>query len=234
MKLAKALIGLLLLPACVGATLNLGYLLGELTGGTLQGLPLSLWGLVAGFALWVLIYAALPRPVRTYVWAHELTHALWGWLMGARIRGFKVSRQGGHVRLTHTNFLITLAPYFFPLYTLLVILLHVALSLFYDMSLYAPIWLGWVGLTWGFHLTFTLSMLQLEQPDIQEHGRLFSYTVIYLFNLLGICLWIVTVSAMPVNLWMEVLGPHVYAPYEWIWDRAVYLIDALYQRAGSG
>ncbi len=38
-------------------------------------------------------------------------------------------------------------------------------------------------------------MLKERQPDIQEHGRLFSYAVIYLFNVLGISLWIVMVAS---------------------------------------
>jgi hypothetical protein len=30
-----------------------------------------------------------------------------------------------------------------------------------------------------------------SQPDIQEYGRLFSYSLIYLLNVAGIALWIV-------------------------------------------
>ena len=194
MRPLKCLVGLLLFPACFAATQALYQLLIDLSGAGLHGIPLSVWGLVTGFVLWLLIYLGMPRPVRSYVLAHELTHALWGWAMGARIKGIRVSKSGGAVRLTRTNFLITLAPYFFPFYTVCIILLHAILSLFFDMHTYEPVWLGWVGLTWGFHFTFTLSTLKTKQPDIEEHGRLFSYVIIYLCNILGICLWILTVS----------------------------------------
>jgi hypothetical protein len=34
-------------------------------------------------------------------------------------------------------------------------------------------------------------MLSQTQPDVQEQGRLFSYTVIYLSNLLFVSLWLI-------------------------------------------
>ena len=114
--------------------------------------------------------------------------------MGARISKIKVSKKGGSVHLSKTNFLITLAPYFFPLYTVLVIVGYYVLTAFYDLSTYTPFWLSLIGFTWGFHLTFTITTLMLHQSDIQESGRVFSYAVIVLFNLLGLCLWIVAVG----------------------------------------
>lgn len=230
MRPLKWLIGILALPACVAVSRSLAALLDALSGGTLHGISMSVWGLILGCVLWLFLYLVMPRPVRTYVLAHELTHALWGWAMGAKISGIKVSKKGGHVKLSRTNFLITLAPYFFPFYTVLVILLHLGLSVFYDMSRYEPVWLGWVGLTWGFHFTFTLSTLRTHQPDIQEHGKLFSYAVIYLLNVLGICLWIVAVSDTDWTAWRVELWELTLETYGWLWDRAVYRADALYQR----
>ncbi len=229
MRPLKWLVGLLLIPACVGVTQSLAGLLDALSGGTLHGISVSVWGLILGSLLWLFMYLVMPRPVRTYVLAHELTHALWGWAMGAKISGIKVSKKGGHVKLNRTNFLITLAPYFFPFYTVLVILLHLGLSFFYDMQRFEPVWLGWVGLTWAFHFTFTLSTLRTRQPDIQEHGKLFSYTVIYLLNVLGICLWIVAISDTTWNAWSIELWSLVGGTYEALWDRLVYHVDALYQ-----
>ncbi len=219
MRALKWLVGLLLLPACGGGSRSLIGLVRALSGGTWRDLSMSVWGLALGCVLWLFIFLVMPRPVRTYVLAHELTHALWAWVMGAKVRGIRVSRKGGHVKLSHTNFLITLAPYFFPFYTVLVILLHLMLSVFHDLTRYEPVWLGWVGLTWGFHFTFTLSTLRTQQPDIQEHGKLFSYAVIYLFNILGICLWIVAVSDTAWNEWSIGLWSVTTETYAWIWDR---------------
>ena len=56
-----------------------------------------------------------------YVFGHELTHALWTWLFGGQVKKMKVSSSGGHVIISKTNFLIALAPYFFPLYAVIVV-----------------------------------------------------------------------------------------------------------------
>lgn len=194
LKFGKLLIGLLLLPACWAATWALVELVAALRVVDYGSVPLSVGWLIGGFVFWVILFCCLPQPVRTYVLAHELTHALWGLIMGARVSRLRVSARGGSVNLSKTNFLITLAPYFFPFYTMLLLLLHWGLSFFYDLAPYEPFWLACVGVTWGFHVTFTFSVLLQHQPDIAEHGRVFSYTVIYLLNVLGIGLWIVGVA----------------------------------------
>jgi len=191
----KFLIGLCLLPLVYASVRTLIDLALSLQPASMDGIPLTLWGLCGGFALWLFLFFAAPRPMRTYVLAHELTHALWGAGMGARVSRLRVSDKGGSVRLSKTNFLITLAPYFFPLYTVLVILAYYVLLLFFELNRYEPFWLACIGFTWGFHLTFTVSMLLEHQSDIHEHGRIFSFSVILLFNVLGLCLWIVMVSS---------------------------------------
>src|SRR6476646_4520188 len=86
---------------------------------------------------WVkFIVALFLLPIVLYVFGHELTHALWVWLMGGRVSRFKVGREGGHILTDKNNFLIALSPYFFPLYSILVIALYGALSLFVNMQPY--------------------------------------------------------------------------------------------------
>jgi hypothetical protein len=107
----------------------------------------------------------------------------------------KIGKNGGHVMLSKSNFIISLAPYFFPFYTGLVIALWVAAGCFLDLSAYEPWWLAAIGLTWGFHVTFTVYMLSQRQPDVQENGRLFSYVIIYLANLFFVALWVVMIGS---------------------------------------
>ena len=164
------------------------------------------WALVGGFLVWLFLYFTLPRPVRSYVLAHELTHALWGSMMGARVSDMKVSGQSGSVTLSKTNFVITLAPYFFPLYTVLAIALYYLLSVFIAVAPYHLYWLALVGFTWGFHFTFTISTLAQHQTDIRACGILFSYTVIALLNVLGIGLWVVMVSSATLEQFLGLLG----------------------------
>jgi len=216
MKVLKFLIGLLLLPLCVAALRSVLSLLYAIKPGDMGAVPLAGWWLVGGFALWLVLFYALPRPTRSYVLAHELTHAIWGLLMGARISKIKVSKNSGYVSLSKTNFLIGLAPYFFPFYTMCVILVHFALSFFIALDRYELFWLAAIGLTWGFHLTFTIATLMTHQPDIAEHGSLFSYAVIFLFNVLGIGLWIVAVTPLSIFTWSaSIIGQSFEAYAAW-------------------
>jgi hypothetical protein len=195
LKLLKFLVGLVLLPICLVASQVLwGLLQAAARTETAVFLPLPALALLSGFVLWLAMFTLFPRPVRSYILAHELTHALWGLVMGASISKISVKEDRGAVVLSKTNFLITLAPYFFPLYTVLLIGVYYLLMPFYPVERFHLLWLGVVGLTWGFHVTFTVSALLQRQSDIRDQGRLFSYAVIYLANVLGICLWVVMVS----------------------------------------
>jgi len=198
MRFLRFLAGVLFLPFCAAVSITAAELVADLQPGSVSAIPPAAWSLGCGYLLWLAIYFTLPRPARSYVLAHELTHALWGWLMGAEVMRMRVSGASGSVTLSKSNLLIALAPYFFPLYTVMVIAAYYLLSLFVEVESYNLIWLALVGFTWGFHFTFTVATLMQRQTDIREYGHLFSYTVIYIFNVLGICLWIVLVS--PVTM----------------------------------
>lgn len=192
-KFVKMLIGILLLPAC-GAVSVATFELYRVSGAAEVPQGLEAWALPAGFLLWVAIYFLLPRPTRTYVLGHELTHAFWSVMMGGRVKALKVRRDGGHVALTKTNFVITLAPYFFPFYTFLVIVGYYVAGIWLDVEAGRAGWLTAVGFTWAFHVTFTINMLAERQPDIREHGRIFSYVVILYMNALTVGSWMVLVG----------------------------------------
>ena len=221
LRFLKFMIGLMLLPACVAATraaLKLSLALQPLTG-----FNAAAWGFVIGFTFWVLLYLALPTPLRTYILAHELTHALWGLAMGARVKRVKVSSAGGSVTLTKTNVLITLAPYFFPLYTIVIVIVYLTCGSFFDLHTYQPLWLGLMGLTWAFHLTFTVHALRQHQPDIAEHGRIFSWTLIYLVNMLTLGLWIIVITAPT----LVDFGHLLWRELRWVLETYAALLDVI-------
>ncbi len=193
-RLLKVLVGLLLLPVCVILTQTAWQLLVAAHPSALALPPGALAG-IGGFLAWIAIFFLMPRPVRSYVLAHELTHALWGMALGARVSRIRVGREAGSVELSKSNFLVALAPYFFPFYTVLTVAACGLAGLFMDMEPWRLWWLAAVGFTWGFHFTFTITALTQRQTDIKAHGRLFSYTVIYALNLLGIGIWIVVLAA---------------------------------------
>ena len=193
MRVLRFLLALALLPLAVAAVLALADLAAPL--GLLQREPAWLTG---GFAAWCLVWLVLPRPVMMYVLGHELTHALWARAMGARVSNMSVGRTGGSVTVSKSNIWIALAPYFFPLYTVLVILGAAIAGLFWDLSPWAHWLLAAVGVTWGFHFTFTLQMLTVGQSDLRPYGTLFSLIVILVMNAAGLMLGIV--AAGPVTL----------------------------------
>lgn len=158
--------------------------------------------------------------MRTYVLGHELTHAFWALLMGARVSRLRVSARGGSVTVSKSNWIITLAPYFFPFYTMLVLFLVFVLGIFIDLHPYQPLTLALIGLTYAFHITFTLSILAIRQPDIQEHGRLFSYTTIILLNILGLGCWVVAVARPALQDYAQLLTNE--SQHTWLWMVAVY------------
>ena len=152
------------------------------------------WFFSLGGLLWLITFFGLPRPMVVYVFGHELTHALWVWLMGGRVSGFRVAREGGHIVTDRNNFWIALAPYFFPIYSLIVIGAYGALGLFFDVKPYGRLLYTLIGVTWAFHFTFTCWMIPKKQTDLTDHGTFFSLVVIYLMNLALLSVMLVLAS----------------------------------------
>jgi len=152
------------------------------------------WFFSLGAVLWVIAFFGLPRSIVIYVFGHELTHALWVWMMGGRVSRFRVARDGGHVVTSKANFWIALAPYFFPLYSILAIAIYGALNLFVNMKPYGQLLYAIVGATWAFHFTFTCWMILKNQTDLSDQGTFFSLVVIYLMNLLLLSVMLILAS----------------------------------------
>ena len=112
----RSRLAILLLPVCAGAGMALWKTVRACGAADTTLVPFG-----AGALCWLAIYLLLPRPMWIYVFGHELTHALWTWVFGGEVRQFKASASGGHVIISKTNFVIALAPYFFPLYAVLLI-----------------------------------------------------------------------------------------------------------------
>jgi len=187
------LLGLALLPLCwgFGWTLFDAFRTGAVGGFSVEGLSL-----LGGMVAFALCWATLSHPVRTYVFGHELTHALWGLLFGARPSDVRVSASGGSVRLTKSNVIITLAPYFFPFYTFVVIVAALVTYAFLRPLPFLPLWMFLIGFTWAFHVLFTCETLTQRQPDVKLYGRVFSWTVIFLVNIALVLVWLATTTTL--------------------------------------
>jgi hypothetical protein len=178
-KWIKLIIAILLLPACIGAARALWLVLRSTYGADTVWIPL-----LAGAACWVVIFLMLPKPMWIYVLGHELTHALWVWLFGGQVKKMKVTSKGGHVHISKTNFVIALAPYFFPLYAVIVILVFAIGHLIWNWHGYLVYFYLVVGAAYAFHVSLTFHVLQTQQSDITSQGYLFSAVVIFLGNVL--------------------------------------------------
>jgi hypothetical protein len=120
-----------------------------------------------------------------YVFGHEFTHAVFVVLFRGRVMDFHVSTEGGYITTDKTNLVIALSPYFVPFWSVIAALGYAVLRLSADLK---P---GWdlvfyavMGVTWTFHMVWTLWMIPRDQPDLRENGTFLSLVVIYLANLL--------------------------------------------------
>src|SRR5207247_1092301 len=100
----------------------------------------------------------------------------------------------GHIVTDRNNVLIALAPYFFPIYSILAIATYGVLSIFYNTQPYGRLLYAVIGATWAFHFIFTCWMITKHQTDLSDHGTFFSLVVIYLMNLLLLSVMLVFAS----------------------------------------
>ncbi|MEO5717075.1 MAG: hypothetical protein ABIR29_00710 [Chthoniobacterales bacterium] len=193
-KWVKFIVALFLLPLCALLSQTFFTSFARATVAERLWAGEEFWFFSLGAILWLIAFFGLPRPLLIYVFGHELTHALWVWMMGGRVSRFKVGREGGHILTDKNNFLIALAPYFFPLYSILVIALYGALSLFFNLQPFGQLLYALVGMTWAFHLTFTCWMIPKNQSDLSDNGTIFSLVFIYLTNLILLSVLLVIAS----------------------------------------
>lgn len=208
------------MPFCAIATLTLVSLITSIPcGNALVPAPLLSFG--GGFVLWLAAFIFLPRPVRAYVLAHELTHAFWGLMMGATVKKMTIRKESGSVVLSKSNILITLAPYFFPLYAVIVVLAYYICAIFMEVEKCYLLWLFLTGLAWGFHVTFTITSLLQKQSDIRMYGHVFSYVFIYLLNVVGITFWIIMISPATLEQAVRFTADHTTRTAKWIQETAI-------------
>ncbi len=141
-----------------------------------------------GFLGYFLFEWAFFRPIRTYVFGHELTHALAAWMSGGEVKKFHVSKEGGSVSVTKSNIFVALAPYMVPLYALILLAGFFSTNYFYDLHRYWNVFLAVLGVSVGFHVGLTVFALQQNQPDLKVAGWFLSSVVILLGNALSVVL----------------------------------------------
>ena len=182
------MVAALLLPACWGAALSFGKNLPAafFSGGGGSYMPATEgWAFIAGACAYAVWHRFSP-PEFLYAFVHEFTHMAFALLTGEKVRSFEVNHGSGKVGLSGTNPIITLAPYFFPLPTIVVLSLGALLdwTFGYEEIRWAAAFLS--GLTLSLHVLMTFRALGASQPDIARGGRIFSWAFIFFFGLVFI------------------------------------------------
>jgi hypothetical protein len=178
-RFSKIIFGLALVPFCLGYLWQLFSMVFSITYK-----PHTPYYFAGGAIAYLVVHTLFRKPILTYVFGHELTHAFFAMLFGGTLKSFHASERGGRVILTKSNFIITLAPYFFPLYTFFILILYFIARSAAAGNAAINTLIFFSGVSFTFHLILTLIFLQTDQNDIKEEGAVFSYPLIFLFNVL--------------------------------------------------
>lgn len=110
---------------------------------------------------------------------HELTHLLFGLIFLKAPSEMVITRdEGGWVKLYGHNFLIGLAPYFFPTPAYIAL----GIGLFVERRFTAPFMLLF-GAAIAFHFVSTVRETHLRQPDLHAAGLTFSLAFVAVADL---------------------------------------------------
>jgi hypothetical protein len=177
----KIIIAVLSIPIAVGVTIAFYKSLVLVTA--LSGkLSFFLWGV----ASYTIIHLLFYKPTYLYVLGHESVHAGISWIFGGKIKSFKVSEKGGAVASDKSNFVISLSPYFIPIYAIIIAVIYFVIASSYNIN--GSIFIFLIGFALAFHMISTIEVMKIRQPDIVKSGYFFSIIVVYVLNMVVIAL----------------------------------------------
>jgi hypothetical protein len=123
-----------------------------------------------GFASGALFWMIFRKKLGFFgVFEHEFAHLVMGLLMFQKPEAFFATATRGHVRVGGKNFLVDLAPYYFPTFSVILLLVFPLLK----ESAY-PVYFAVLGFITGYHLVSKIIDFKFYQGDIKVSGRAFS------------------------------------------------------------
>lgn len=177
-KFFNLLVAIILFPACLAVTINIYNQLAGIKNFN-RSQVYFLWGLVSYLVFHIIFY----RPDRFYILGHETMHAVAAIFSGGKVKSIKVSKTGGQTTTNKTNLFINLAPYFFPVYTVILAIFYFLAGFIFDVTRFTSLFMFLVGFTLCFHVVLTVDFLKVKQPDLVRSGYIFSLFLIYIVNL---------------------------------------------------
>lgn len=109
------------------------------------------------------------------VFEHELTHILVGLIFLQKPKGLLVGEKSGATYIGG-NFFVTLAPYYFPTFSYLMLPLYFIIKPSFYLNFFVIL-----GFITGYHIISTIQEAHPRQPDLLRHSLAFSYS----FSLFG-------------------------------------------------
>jgi Peptidase M50B-like len=133
------------------------------------------------WAVWYFILSSRLFGSSLSTLEHELTHGFFALLTGHKVWGIRTSwNSGGKINYSPPgNWLITIAPYFFPTISFIIMAI---LMIFLPMGRIASMIFG---ISISYHITSTMRETHLEQTDLQKAGYLFSLVFLPAANILS-------------------------------------------------
>lgn len=174
---------------------------------------------MGGLALYFLLVLLARQRGRSFAhtFEHELTHLVAGLLFMQKPSKFKVGRHTGETELTGSNWFISLAPYFLPLWAMVPLLL---LPLMNPAGTLAA--LATLGFLYGLHLYSTFHEFGFYQTDVTAHGKIFSLCCVLAMNalVLGLVCAAVTGGWPAMGRYCGLVAQNLQAGLLWGWRRA--------------
>ena len=134
---------------------------------------------IAAFFIFRLLFFRRGKSSFFENFSHELTHYIFALLFFKKVTSFKAySKYGGEINLYGGNFIIALAPYFFPTFTMIFLILKPIIV--QDLKSYIDFF---IGLTYTFHIFLIIKDFRFSQPDISGTGRIFSFIFVVFANI---------------------------------------------------
>lgn len=150
---------------------------------------------VAGFGLFLMVFALTGPPVKSYILEHELSHLIFALASGIRVKEVSLGKSRAYVKTDRVNIFVALFPYAFPLYSLFIIGIYRIAGLFFQNSIFRLSIFFLFGLSVCFHIVSTIHYIQLDQPDLRRYG--------YFPSLVLIFFWEIVVLAVMLSFMLE-------------------------------
>jgi len=145
------------------------------------------WMFLIGTGVSAIVCYVLARRLEFFAtFEHELTHNVWALLFFKKPMGFHVNEDGSGLfqfqgrTSTISELFISLAPYFFPTVTVLLIMVSPIIR-----EDFMGIYYLFIGITYGYHISSTIKETHLQQTDITGNGYFTSLNLIISLNLLA-------------------------------------------------